>query len=187
MNSKYGNAVPLGYAALSIVLWMGMMMYANWYTPEAGMFGGILAFTLGAIILGIAGIFAYLSGNAVDGILFLVSAGFLWAIWMASSHMPSSSASMGNMAAARSYGGWANLTWAIVVFFVWLASMKAGFFKMLFLLGLWVALVLFTIAGWTSSEVIRVIGGYVGLATAAVGLIFFITETKKLGNGAADR
>ncbi len=183
MNSKYGNAVPLGYAALSIVLWMGMMMYANWYSPEAGMFGGILAFTLGGIILGIAGIFSYLNGDAVDGILFLVSAAFLWAISMASHHMGVGSADMGMMSAAHSYAGWADLTWAVVVFFIWFASMKAGLLKMLFLLGFWVALVIFTIAGWTSSEIIRVIGGYVGLVTAVIGLIYFVAESTKLGKG----
>ncbi len=184
MNSKYANAVPLGYAALSIVLWMGMMMYANWYTPEAGMFGGVLAFTLGGLILGIAGIFSYLNGNAVDGILFLVSAAFLWGISMVSHHMPDSSAAMGNMAAAHSYAGWADLGWAIVVFFIWLVSLKSGIFKMLFLLGFWVTLLFFTVAGWSSSEVIRVIGAYVGLVTAILGMLYFVVETMKLGKGA---
>lgn len=181
MNSKYANAEPLGYAALSIVLWMAMMTFASWYAPLAFPLRGGLGFTLGGIILGIAGIFCYLNGNALDGVLFLVSAAFLWSFSILGRHAAQSTAAMDSMAVAHSYLGWEYLGWAIVVFFVWLALMKSGIFKMLFLLGLWINLAFFVVAGWTSSGVLTTIGAYVGLVTSILGLLYFATETMKLG------
>ena len=64
--------------------------------------------------------------------------------------------------------GWVAFTLAVIYFILWMAVLKGDLYKQLFLLGLWLSLLSFSIFGWTSQVVFDIIGGYISLVTALI-------------------
>jgi succinate-acetate transporter protein len=92
--------------------------------------------------------------------------------------------------------GWYYIVWAFLVFCIWIAACKDGAARMLFTLGLCLSLLAYALAGWTRLDSLTVLGGYLGLVTAVIGIYIaaaeMINETHghvvlPLGESARDR
>ena len=68
------------------------------------------------------------------------------------------------------------VVWAFLAFCLWLAACRDGVARMLFTLGVWLALLMFALAQWTHAGALTVLGGYLGLVTAIIGIYIAAAE-----------
>ena len=180
---KNANMAVLGYAAFALTLWLASMGPAGWFEPSGGGLvtllvvqpGNVLlplaVIVLGGCVLAVAGIGQYLGGRGLDASLFLAFAGYWWI------------AALGQRALdAVAYGttpgflGWYYALWALVAFCLWLAAWKADMARMLFAAGLCLMLVASALASWIRFGALEVLGGYIGLVAAVLGIYIFAAE-----------
>jgi succinate-acetate transporter protein len=138
----------------------------------------------------------------LDSVVFLGSAGLLWAIHAqhlgmafhafmhhgmaahdAAAHGADASAPPHEMARAGGYAGWSAFVWAVFFCYVWLGSFKAGLVRMLFLLGFWLTPLSLALGAWTGMHFFLILGGYLGLVTAILALI--VSACAIIGHGCA--
>jgi succinate-acetate transporter protein len=164
MEAKFPSAVTLGYAVLFITLWLFFMPAAGWFSFDAAQAAVPGWMILGGVVLAIAGIFCFFNKSKVDPVVFLILAGVIFSFALRYVMMPS-------LEANKTYSpvdGWALALVAVVIFYLWLASLKSDAVKQFFLLGLWLAFLAGAIANWWSLTVFAYICGYLGLATALI-------------------
>lgn len=163
--NRTANASTLGYAAFALTLWMVSMIHAGWFAPSERSIDLMLAVTLGGTAMGLAGILEYFRGRTADMLLFLGFGAFWWA-WALNEHAIAGGAA----GATMGYLGWYYIVWAVLAFGIWFADFKEGVAKSLFTLGLWLALLALALASWTQLGWLTVVGGYIGLVTALIGM-----------------
>lgn len=167
---RTANVSTLGYAAFALTLWMNSMIPAGWFVASSATLGVLLAIVLGGCVLALAGIGQYLRGHTLDAVLFVVFAGYWWV------------AALEQHALAQAYLptpgflGWYYIVWAFLAFCIWLAACKDGVARMLFTLGLCLSLLAYALANWTGLNALTVLGGYLGLVTAVVGIYIAAAE-----------
>ncbi|HEX5353242.1 MAG TPA: acetate uptake transporter [Rhodanobacteraceae bacterium] len=167
---KPANTSTLGYAVFALTLWMNSMIPAGWFAPAGATLALLLAVVLGGCVLALAGIGQYMRGDTLDTVLFLSFAGYWWVAALAQ-HMPT------NMPGPTpGFVGWYYIVWAFLAFCIWLAACKNGVARMLFTLGLWLSLLAFALANWTHLAALMVLGGYLGLVTAVLGIYIAAAE-----------
>jgi succinate-acetate transporter protein len=185
------NISALGYGAFAVTLWLASMAPADWFSPVAdAMLLQPLTIVLGGCVLGVAGIFACVRGNTLDAVLFLTFAGYWWVGGLAKQRLAE------DLRPSAGWLGWYYIVWAFLVFCIWIAACKDGAARMLFTLGLCLSLLAYALAGWTRLDSLTVLGGYLGLVTAVIGIYIaaaeMINETHghvvlPLGESARDR
>lgn len=162
---KIADVSALGYGAFSLTLWLVSMGSAGWFQQPGNVLLTLLAMVLGGCVLTVAGILQCLRARVLDSVLFLAFAAYWWVAAL-NAHM------LGNGASAPSAGflGWYYMVWTVFVACIWLAACRDGVARMLFTLGLCLSLFAFALANWTHNDALTVLGGYLGLVTAVVGL-----------------
>lgn len=166
MSNRLANPSSLGFAGFAITLWMVSMINAGWFgTTTPHNMNLMLAFTFGGTAMALAGLMEYLRGRTLDMFLFLAFGAFWWA-WALHSH---GAATQAMPATAGGYVGWFFLVWAVVAFYIWIASFRDGTARLLFTLGLWLTFLALAIADWSAASGFTVLGGYLGLITAIIG------------------
>lgn len=163
--NKTANASTLGYAAFALTLWMISMIHAGWFGASDRSIDLMLAVTLGGSVMAIAGILEYFRGRTAKMLLFLGFGAFWWA-WALNHHAIAGGAA----APSAGYAAWYDIVWAVLAFGIWFADLRAGIAEGLFTLGLWLTLLALALAGWTGLAWLTTVGGYLGLATAIVGM-----------------
>jgi hypothetical protein len=172
MNSAINSAsstsrgtitATVGFMCLGLMIWVLGMSSAGWFDKLYP--GGIAMLTL-SIVLAIIAILTFVDQRTLDAVIFFGGAGML-----ASYHAFLTATGAGAAAEPAHYGGWLDIIWAVYFFYVWLAARKADPMRMLFLLGLWLALLAFALRGWGLGHILEVIGGYLLLATAILAII----------------
>ncbi|WHZ18251.1 MAG: hypothetical protein OJF55_000400 [Rhodanobacteraceae bacterium] len=163
--NKSAPAAALGYAAFALTLWMNSMIPAGWFDPADAMFAHLMAIVLGGCVMAAAGFLQALRGQAIDATLFLCFAAYWWVAALTArltiGGAPPYSAGM---------LGWYYIVWSFLAFCVWLAACRDGVARMLFALGLCLSLFAFALAEWLHLGALEVLGGYLGLVTAVVGI-----------------
>ncbi|MGH8111228.1 MAG: acetate uptake transporter family protein [Rhodanobacteraceae bacterium] len=181
--NKLANASGLGYAVFALTLWLASMEPAGWFDPSGAALAPLLfarpgdvllpllVAVLGGGVLALAGIGQYLRGHMLDSVLFLAFAGYWW-IAALTRHALDTHA----FAPTTGFLGWYYITWAFLAFCIWLAALGDDIARMLFTLGLCVALLVFALASWIHVTELTVLGGYFGLVTAVVGIYIAAAE-----------
>lgn len=166
MNQKFANPSALGYAGFAITLWMVSMINAGWFgaNPSHNM-DLMLAVTFGGTAMAIAGLLEYFRGRTLDMLLFLSFGAFWWA-WALHTHATGTAAMP---ATAGGYMGWFFVLWAVVAFYIWIASFRDGTARILFSLGLWLSMLALAVADWSGANGFTIVAGYLGLITAIIG------------------
>jgi succinate-acetate transporter protein len=179
---KIANVSALGYAAFALTLWLASMGPAGWfdqpgttlapllYAQPGNVLLPLLAAVLGGCVLAVAGIGQALRGYTLDAVLFLTFAAYWWVAALSQHAMAFA------WSATPGFLGWYYIVWAFLVFCLWLAACRNGVARMLFTLGLWLALLMFALAHWTHAGALNVLGGYLGLVTAIVGIYIAAAE-----------
>lgn len=175
---KTANAAGLGYAAFALTLWMTSMIPAGWFDPSDAMLTHLLALVLGGCVMAIAGIAQGLRGSTLDATLFVGFAAFWW-VGTLSTHL----ASGGPLPFSHGMLGWYYIVWALFAFCIWLAACRDGVARMLFALGLCLSLLSFALSEWMRLDALAVLGGYLGLVTAIVGIYIAAAEMINQGSG----
>jgi succinate-acetate transporter protein len=151
---------------------------AGWFATAHG-HGTAMMLPL-SLILVVIGILAFTNERALDAVIFFGGAGLFWS---GHEYLLSLGTASGASADPAHYAGWYWFVWAVFYFYVWLGSFKAGLFRMLFLLGLWLTLLALAIGEWAGLHAITKVGGYLGLITAVLAAI--VSALAVVGHGSA--
>ena len=162
MENKYSGAITLGYASLFVTLWLFFMPFSGWYGFESGNEAVPILLVLGGVILAIAGIFCLLNGDKIESLIFFMVAALQYSFLMRIVMYPDMSANTN----PSIVDGWILFLVAVVIFYVWLAVLKSGLIRQLFLLALWIALLAAAIGNWFAVSVVGYITAYLGLIAA---------------------
>lgn len=169
---RTSNIAPLGYGAFALTLWITSMAPAGWFDASDGAWLTVLSMiVLGGCALGIAGVLQWIRGHVLDASLFLLFAAYWWIAALLHASLPPGSA-----APSPGLLGWYDLVWALLAFGVWLAACRGNAARMLFTFGLWLSLLAYALAHWLGFGALTVLGGYLGLVTAVVGLYTAVAE-----------
>lgn len=169
---RTANISALGYAAFALTLWLASMAPAGWFATGANTaLLQPLMIVLGGCVLAVAGILKSLRENTLDTVLFLAFAAYWWVAGLAHH-----STAAGSLAPSTGWLGWYYIVWAFLAFCVWIAACKDGVARMLFTLGLCLSLLAYALAEWINLDAATVLGGYLGLVTAVVGVYIAAAE-----------
>jgi|GEM_PF-145985 len=180
---KTANVSALGYAAFALTLWLASMGPAGWFdqpgtTLTPLLFGQpgnillpLLTAILGGCVLSIAGIGQTVRGYTLDAVLFLTFAAYWWVAALSQHAL-----ALNPYSPTPGFLGWYYIVWAFLVLCLWLAACRDGVARMLFTLGLCVSLLALALAQWTHAGALTVLGGYLGLVTAIVGIYIAAAE-----------
>lgn len=170
--NRTANSSALGYGAFAVTLWLASMTPADWFSPTVNAIPlPPLTIVLGGCVLAIAGILASLRGSTLDTVLFLGFAAYWWVAGLMQYKIDGSAD-----LTSPGWLGWYYIVWAFLVFCIWIAACKDGVARMLFTLGLCLSLLAYALAGWTQIDALTVLGGYLGLVTAVVGIYIAAAE-----------
>lgn len=179
---RTANASALGYAAFAVTVWLASMGPAGWFNPGIALAPPLYAHpdnallmllvaVLGGCVLAIAGVGQYLRGCMLDATLFFAFAGYWW-IAALEQHVAQTT----YPGTTPGFLGWYCIVWAFLAFCIWLAACRDGVARMLFVLGLTLSLLSFALSQWMALDAMTVLGGYLGLVTAIVGIYIAAAE-----------
>lgn len=181
MNTT-ANVSALGYGAFALTLWLTSMAPAGWFAqPSNNLLLVLLTATLGGCALGVAGILQWLRGHTLDSLLFLAFAAYWWVAALGRHALAVDPAGPNS----TDFLGWYYVVWALFAFFLWVAACRDGVARMLFTFGLWLSLFAFALANWLHFDALTVLGGYLGLVTAVVGIYLAAAEAINAVHGHA--
>lgn len=167
MTNQTANAAALGYGAFALTLWLTGMLGAGWFEGHwDNALVPALTAALGGGVVAVAGILQWARGHTLDATLFLAFAAYWW-IGVLYRHLLASDTAA---PAPAGFLGWYQFAWAFLGFCLWIAACRGGAARMLFTLGLWLSLLAAAIAEWIQLDAVRVLGGYLALVTAIVGI-----------------
>ncbi|HEX5488572.1 MAG TPA: acetate uptake transporter [Rhodanobacteraceae bacterium] len=170
--NRTANISALGYGAFAVTLWLASMAPADWFRPdENAVLLQPLMIVLGGCVLAIAGILKSLRANTLDTVLFLGFAAYWWVAGLAQRSL-----SAGFVEPSQGWLGWYYVVWAFLAFCIWIAACKNGVARMLFTAGLCLALLAYALGAWIHLDALNVLGGYLGLVTAVVGIYIAAAE-----------
>lgn len=161
---KIADASALGYAAFAVTLWMTGMLAAGWFDTSHATLVPLLCAVLGGCVMAVAGIIQSVRGHVTDSFLFIAFAGFWWV-----SAVAAHAAALAHPT-LPGFQGWYAMVWAFVAFCVWLAARKHDVARGLFALGLALSLFAHALSHWLELDALAVLGGYLALVTAIIGI-----------------
>lgn len=168
--TRTAQASALGYAAFALTLWLTSMGLAGWFDADLETSLPLLTVVLGGAVLAIAGLMQWLRGHSLDTVLFLVFAAY-WTVGALQQILQH-----GQAAPTAGFMGWYDIVWALLAFCLWLAAYRDNVARMLFALGLWLSLFALALSNWLHLDALVVLGGYMGLVTAVVGIYIAAAE-----------
>lgn len=152
----------VGYMLVAISGWMLSMSSAGWYSHTIG-----VSFLLGlAIVLAVMGILAFEADRGLDAVVFFGGTAIMGTIFAYEGMVATT-----HVAQPLSYIGWFAAMWAIYYCCTWVGSLRSGFTRSGFLLGLWLTLGVLAIGGWTGVGDWLIAGGYLGLITSVLAFV----------------
>jgi succinate-acetate transporter protein len=168
VGDRFANPVPLGLFAFAATTWLLSLVNAGFYGGESLslVLGMALAFGGGAQVL--AGVLAYIRGNTFATVAF-VSYGSFWLSFVAYLH------AFGG-AAAPGFVGWYLFIWGVFTLYMWIASFRHSTALQLVFLTLWVTFFLLAAGELWGMAAIHQLGGFCGLACAAIAAYLSAAE-----------
>jgi succinate-acetate transporter protein len=171
--NKTSNASALGYGAFALTLWLNSMAPSGWFDqPWNNTLLQLLTAVLGGCVLAIAGVLQWHRGNSLDTLLFLAFAAYWWTSALYQHALGDGE----QVAISAGFLGWYYMVWAFLVFCAWIAACSDGVARMLFTAGLCLSLFTAALSSWAHIESLAVLGGYLGLVTAVVGIYIAAAE-----------
>ncbi len=162
-----GNGIPLGLTAFAATTWMLSMVNAGWYDMKDAPLVFALAFAFGGTGQLVASYLEHRRGNTLGTVGFFTYGAFWWSWALFQIFFK---AGVGDV-----FVGWYLAMFAVITFYLWIASFKEGWALNLVLLTLGITFAALALSGWGAGSFWRTVGGYAGLATSA--LAFYTAAT----------
>lgn len=167
MNNKSVSTATIGYMAYALTCWLIGVTVTGWaHGNDPGIWA--VAFPL-AILLLVMGILECVHGRVLDTVIFFGGFALFWSVH-------SVLQLSGHDAPSAGYIGWVVIVWAVFYAWIFIAALKGGFWRMLFLLAVWLTYLAFAIDSWGNLHVFEIIGGYLSLATGVLAAIISANE-----------
>jgi len=175
MNNKSVSTATIGYMCFALSFWL-LGVYLTRWTPSISL-SAIWAIHMPlSILLLVMGILAFVNGRSLDTIVFFGGSALLW-----STHSIVVLPVSGHDASSPGFDGWFFIAWTAFFAWVWVGALKSDFWRMQFLLSLWLThFVLIFDNFFYEVHVIEIIGGYLCLVT---GLLAAVVSAKGIISG----
>lgn len=165
--NKFGNPAPLGLAGFAFTTWMLSMVNAGWYSGDGVPMVLALAFAFGGSAQFVAGVMELPKGNSFGFLAFCSYGAFWWSfalfVLFFSAHV------------SHAFVGWYLFMWGVFTFYMWIASLALTKAVSYIFLALWITFGLLALGEWGIGAA-HVIGGYLGLITAAIA--FYVSAAE---------
>jgi succinate-acetate transporter protein len=168
MDRKFVNPAPLGLSGFALTTWLLSMVNAGW-------FGGVdvpmvlaCAFAFGGTAQFVAGLMEAPSGNTFGFVAFCGYGAFWWSFALFVLFFAKD--------VQGPFVGWYLLLWGVFTTFMWIGTWKKNKALMLIFLALTPTFYLLAAGALTGIGGLTVLGGYLGLVTAALAFYLAAAE-----------
>ena len=157
---KLANPAPLGLAGFALTTWMLSMVNAGWFTGTSVPLVLASALAFGGTAQFAAGLMEMPRGNTFGFVAFCSYGAFWWTFALFIRFF-------GGDVPPAFVGSWLIL-WGVFTFYMWIASLALNRAVMLVFLALWITFFLLGGSDLFGMTGLHVVGGYMGLVTAAL-------------------
>ncbi len=165
---KFANPAPLGLAGFALTTWMLSMVNVGWYAGASVPMVLALAFAFGGTAQFCAGLLEFPRGNTFGFVAFCGYGAFWWSYALFVKFFATD--------VPATFVGWYLFMWGIFTFYLWIATLRLNRAVQLIFLSAWLTFGVLAVGDWTGIAEIRVVGGYLGMLTAA--LAFYLSAAE---------
>jgi succinate-acetate transporter protein len=165
-ESKFPGAITVGYMALFVSLFFTAIIFGGWY--EVVIQDWVTIVLVHCLLLVVIGLFALPNADKLDSTLFIFLGTFWTGFMLRFLWFPNLASNTNTFI----LDGWICLLVTIVLFILWLASLKGNLFRKLFFLGLWLAFLAGSIANFFNVAFLMQVLAYLFLITAILAGIY---------------
>ena len=165
---KLANPAPLGLAGFALPTWMLSMVNVGWFGHESVPMVLALAFAFGGTAQFCAGLLEFPRGNTFGFVAFCAYGAFWWSFALFVAFFKAG--------VPTAFVAWYLFMWGVFTAFMWIGTWRLNRALQLIFLVLLATFFTLAAADWTGMAVIRGAGGYLGLATAVLGLYLGAAE-----------
>jgi hypothetical protein len=168
METKLANPGPLGLSGFALTTWLLSMVNAGWFGGEAVPMVLACAFAFGGTAQILAGLMEMPRGNTFGFVAFCGYGAFWWSFALFVTFFAAK--------VPGAFVGWYLLLWGVFTAFMWVASWKKH--KALMLIFTFLTITFFALAAKDLFGIpaMGVLGGYLGLVTAALAFYLAAAE-----------
>ena len=165
---KLANPAPLGLTGFALTTWLLSMVNAGWFPGEAIPLVLASAFAFGGTAQFFAGLMEMPRGNTFGFAAFCSYGAFWWTyalfVVFFADGVPGT------------FVGWWLILWGVFTFYMWIGSLPLNRALQSVFLALWITFLLLGIKDLTGIGWVGMLGGYVGLVTAALAFYLAAAE-----------
>lgn len=159
-NRLLANPAPLGLSGFALTTWLLSMVNAGWFTGVDVPMVLACAFAFGGTAQFFAGLMEMPRGNSFGCVAFCGYGAFWWTFGLFALFL--------DKGVQGPFVGWYLFLWGVFTTYLWVASWKKGVALSLIFWFLVPTFYFLAVGAWTGLGWLTVIGGYLGLITAAL-------------------
>ncbi|MBV8049518.1 MAG: acetate uptake transporter [Paludibacterium sp.] len=168
MDNKLANPAPLGLCGFALTTWLLSMVNAGWFSGDAVPMVLACAFAFGGTAQFFAGLMEMPRGNTFGFVAFCGYGSFWWTfalfVVFFANKVPGA------------FVGWYLLLWGLFTAMLWVASLKKNTALKLIFTALTVTFFLLAFKDLFGLASLGVLGGYLGMVTAALAFYLAAAE-----------
>jgi hypothetical protein len=165
---KCANPAPLGLTGFALTTWMLSMVNAGWFPATGVPLVLASAFAFGGTAQFAAGLMEMPRGNTFGFVAFCSYGAFWWSFALFVQFFAGS--------VPPAFVGWWLLLWGVFTFYMWIATLALNRAVQLIFLALWITFALLGVGDLFGIAALHVLGGYMGLVTAALAFYLAAAE-----------
>jgi succinate-acetate transporter protein len=168
MEKKFANPAPLGLAGFALTTWLLSMVNAGWFTGVNVPMVLACALAFGGTAQFFAGLMEMPNGNTFGFVAFCGYGAFWWSFALFVLFFAKT--------VEGPFVGWYLLLWGVFTGFLWVGAWKKNKALLLIFTFLFPTFLLLAAGAFTGIGGLTVLGGYLGLVTAALAFYLAAAE-----------
>jgi succinate-acetate transporter protein len=168
MDMKLANPAPLGLSGFALTTWLLSMVNAGWYQGANVPMVLACAFAFGGTAQFFAGLLEMPRGNTFGLVAFCGYGAFWWTFALFVKFFASG--------VDAHFVGWYLLLWGLFTTYLFIGTLKKNKVLMLLFLALAITFYLLAFSEFSGTGGLKVLGGYIGLVTAALAFYLAAAE-----------
>jgi succinate-acetate transporter protein len=174
---KLANPAPLGLTGFALTTWMLSMVNAGWFAGTSVPLVLASALAFGGTAQFAAGLMEMPRGNTFGLVAFCAYGAFWWSFALFVLFFATS--------VPAGFVGWWLVMWGVFTFYMWVGSLALNRALQFVFLALWITFFLLGAADLTGILSLKLVGGYMGLVTAALAFYLAAAEVINETHGRA--